>query len=262
MQIVKPSRIILTTAKALVAAIGMLAASACVTQGGSTGSASVLSAKVTYIEPAQARDLQQNAGVPLINIGDQSDSDRYRIEGTVRRPLTDLATSVFASMQKIVVYDPGFGALYSDAAQPALNSLGDKLLVVKGGLVAWERSGLPVAGSNDHISDLKCKAVSAAELRRALDQLDDFVVVDLRRKEDYEAAHIRGAVWAMPPDLEKLYKQDGKDKWVIFYNQSGFGAELSGVDFMKLGVRHCGHLIGGYDAWAGRTNHADASRKR
>lgn len=239
--------------------IAMLAASACATQG---GGASVLSAKVTYIEPAQARDLQQNAGVPLIDVGDQPDFDRRHIEGTVRRPLADLMTPVFAGMQKIVVYDSGFGAVYSDAAQPVLNSLGNKLLVVKGGLVAWERNGLPVAGLNDRITDLKCKPISVAELRRALDQLDDFVVVDLRRKEDYEAVHIRGAVWAMPPDLEKLYKQDGKNKWVIFYNQSGFGSELSGVDFIRHGVRHCGHLIGGYDAWAGRTNHADASRKK
>jgi len=259
MQIVKPFRKILSIAPAAMAVIAMFAASACVTQG---GDASVLSAKVTYIEPAQAQDLRENAGVPLIDVGDQSDFDRHHIEGAVRRPLTELKTSVFAGMQKIVVYDSGFGAVYSDAAQPVLNSLGDKLLVVKGGLVAWERSGLPVSGLNDHISDLKCKPISAAELRRALDQLDDFVVVDLRRKEDYEAVRIRGAVWAMPPDLEKLYKQDGKNKWVIFYNQSGFGAELSGVDFMRQGVRHCGHLIGGYDAWAGRTSSADASRKR
>ena len=241
------------------AVIAMLATSACATQG---GGATVLSAKVTYIEPARARELQQNAGVPLVDVGDQSDFDRHHIEGTVRRPLTDLTTSVFAGMQKIVVYDSGFGAIYSDAAQPVLNSLGDKILVVKGGLVAWERSGLPVTGLNDHISDLKCKPISVAELRRALDQLDDFVVVDLRRKEDYEAVHVRDAVWALPPDLEKLYKLHGKNKWVIFYNQSGFGDELSGVDFMKQGVRHCGHLIGGYDAWAARTNSADASRKR
>lgn len=237
----------------------MLATTACATQGGG-GDRSVLSAKVMYIEPAQAKDLRENAGVPLIDVGDQSDFDHHRIEGAVRRPLTEMKT--FAGMQKIVVYDSGFSAVYSDAAQPVLNSLGDKLLVVKGGLVAWERSGLPVSGLNDHIIDLKCKSISTAELRRALDQLDDFVVVDLRRKEDYEAAHIRGAVWAMPPDLEKLYKQEGKDKWVIFYNQSGFGAELSAVDLMRQGVRHCGHLIGGYDAWAGRTSSADASRKK
>lgn len=259
MQIVKPFRKMLSLALAVMAVIAMLAATACATQGGG-GDTSVLSAKVMYIEPAQAKDLRENVGVPLIDVGDQSDFDRYQIEGAVRRPLTEMKT--FAGMQKIVVYDSGFGAVYSDAAQPVLNSLGDKLLVVKGGLVAWERSGLPVSGLNDPISDLKCKPISAAELRRALDQLDDFVVVDLRRKEDYDAVHIRGAVWAMPPDLEKLYKQDGKNKWVIFYNQSGFGAELSGIDFMKQGVRHCGHLIGGYDAWAGRTNHAEASRKK
>lgn len=259
MQIVKPSGKLPSIAPAAMAVIAMLAASACATQG---GGASVLSTKITYIEPAQAHALHQNGGVPMVNVGDQSDFDRHHIEGTVRRPITDLTTPGFAGTQKIVIYDSGFGAIYSDAAQPVLNSLGEKLLVVKGGLVAWERSGLPVAGLKDHITDLKCKPISVAELRRAMDQLDDFVVVDLRRKEDYEAVHIRGAVWAMPTDLEKLYKQDGKNKWVIFYNQSGFGAELSGVDFMKQGVRHCGHLIGGYDAWAGRTNHADASRKK
>lgn len=261
MQIVKPFRKMLSIASAVMAVIAMLAATACATQGGG-GDTSVLSAKVMYIEPAQAKDLLENAGVPLIDVGDQSDFDHHHIEGAVRRPLTDLATSGFAGMQKIVVYDSGFGAVYSDAAQPVLNSFGERLLVVKGGLVAWERSGLPVTSLKDHITDLKCKPISAAELRLALDQLDDFVVVDLRRKEDYEAVHIRGAVWAMPPDLEKLYKQEGKNKWVIFYNQSGFGAELSAVDFMRQGVRHCGHLIGGYDAWAGRTSSADASRKK
>jgi rhodanese-related sulfurtransferase len=238
------------TATGLVLA-GAVSTGGCAT-GGGVATPFVAAAPIRYVEPAEARELQLKQGALVVDIGDRSRFDRHRIEGATQQPLAALAERPPGGATSLVLYDSGFGAVYSDAAQAPLRQLGDRAVVIRGGLAAWERSGLPVRGSADDVAGAACDLVTVAELRRALDQLDDFTVVDLRSKQDYEAGHIQRAVSAMPHELDQLYKRLSKGKWAIFYDQGGSGAELMANEAAKKGVRHCGYLVGGYDAWAGK----------
>lgn len=211
----------------------------------------VASAPIRYVEPAEARELQLKHGALVVDIGDRSGFERRRIEGATQQSLAALTERAPSGAASLVLYDSGFGGVYGDAAQAPLRQLADRAVVIRGGLAAWERSGLPVAGSAGKGEGAACSPVTAAELRRALDQLDDFTIIDLRSKQDYEAGHIQRAVSAMPHELDQLYKRLSKDKWAVFYDQGGRGVESMVTEAVKKGVRHCGYLVGGYDAWAG-----------
>jgi rhodanese-related sulfurtransferase len=88
-----------------------------------------------------------------------------------------------------------------------------------------------------------------AELKHWLDDKEEINIVDVRRVEDYEKAHIPGAV-NIPPEKwgsnEGLSK--GKVNVLYCYTQQCHLAATAAAEFTKRGYP-CLELEGGFDVW-------------
>jgi len=226
---------------------------ACVAPGSSTheGNQQVASAAVRFLEPGEVRQLQLKGEALLIHVGNDVEFDQRRIEGAAPRTLDSLESlaAKSATPGQVVLYSTGFSDLYSDRAQPVLRKLGDRVTVLRGGLAAWERNGFPVVGRKDESAKTVCQPITAPELRRALFSNEEMTLIDIRQKQDFEVAHIPGALSAMPHELDKQIKSLHKDRWILLYDQVGGGGAMMGEQLASQGFRYCGYLTGGYQAW-------------
>lgn len=80
--------------------------------------------------------------------------------------------------------------------------------------------------------------------------LGDYLVLDTRKKEEYDVSHIPNAIWSgeqPDPDFESLYPK--KDKPIVVYCSVGVRSEDFGEDLQKLGYTNVQNLYGSIFTW-------------
>lgn len=209
-----------------------------------------LSGAIRYIDAGEARQLQLHSQALFVFVGDITEFDRHHIQGSILHSVSELGSlQLPAIADPVIIYSADLGTLFSNQAQSSLQKLADKIVVLRDGLPAWERDGYPLEGRDNPSQRKACTPVSAPALRRALLNLVDVALVDIRQKQDYETAHLPGAISAMPHELDKLAKSLHKKRWVLLYDETGGGAAFVGEHFIQQGFEYCAYLTGGYNAW-------------
>lgn len=79
--------------------------------------------------------------------------------------------------------------------------------------------------------------VNAEEAKEMMDSSSDYIILDVRRPDEYKAGHIKGAV--LLPDYEILDKAESvlkdKNQQIFVYCRSGRRSKLAAKDLVKLG---------------------------
>lgn len=108
------------------------------------------------------------------------------------------------------------------------------------GLESWYKEGLPLA---------KLSLLTVHELNRLIDSGADLLVLDVRRKNEWDEGHISGATRIYVGHLEKEAGKLPKNKPIVTIcktgNRSSFGASL----LLRAGLRMVYNCLGGMDAW-------------
>ena len=209
---------------------------------------------VRSMEPGEVRQLQLKGGAVLLQLGtDEEFYQRHLVSATQVNigELDSKLAFIFARSApstKAVLYSARFDELYGDSAHAILRKHSDRIVVMRGGLSAWELNGFPVEGRKDANVYTPCRPVAANALRRGLSDQVNVYLIDLRQKEDFDVAHIPGAISATPSELESHKKSTDKNRTIIFYHRGGT-ADLVGEQFARRGFKYCGYLVGGYEAW-------------
>ncbi|MFO7906149.1 MAG: MBL fold metallo-hydrolase [Planctomycetota bacterium] len=106
---------------------------------------------------------------------------------------------------------------------------------LSGGLHAWETSGRRYE---------KVESVHIADLERKLEQDDNFTLLDVRSKEEFESAHLRKAVQLYVGELPQKFEQVPKDKPVITFCESGRRAMVAASYLRRRGVDSVADCLG------------------
>ncbi|MDT0603175.1 rhodanese-like domain-containing protein [Thalassotalea castellviae] len=79
----------------------------------------------------------------------------------------------------------------------------------------------------------------------------EFIVLDVRSKEEFNAGHIKGALNISHDSIEQhLDKLSGyQDKTVVVHCRSGRRAEIAEATLQANGFTQLKHLTGDYKAW-------------
>ena len=92
------------------------------------------------------------------------------------------------------------------------------------------------------------KQITPAEAKEIMDKEDGYVILDVRTQEEFDEAHIDGAI--LIPDYEIADKAEGvlKDKGqlILVYCRSGRRSKLAAAELVKLGytnVKEFGGII-------------------
>ena len=90
--------------------------------------------------------------------------------------------------------------------------------------------------------------ITPAEAKEIMDKRDDYVILDVRTQEEFDEAHIDGAI--LIPDYEIAAKAESvlkdKDQLILVYCRSGRRSKLAASELVSLGytnVKEFGGII-------------------
>lgn len=117
-----------------------------------------------------------------------------------------------------------------------------------GGFASWLESGQEVQRSARY---------DARDLEKERQENPDIVVLDVRKKEEFDEGHIPDARWLMVGHLPEQAEELAVDREqpIVTYCSSGYRSSLAISLLERSGYRHVGHLVGGFPSWeqAGKT---------
>lgn len=97
----------------------------------------------------------------------------------------------------------------------------------------------------------KNPSLPAAEFEKAI-QAKDIQILDVRRPEEYNEGHIKGALlanWQDQPQFEEKVKTLDKNKPVYLYCLAGVRSDKAANVLLKNGFTNVVQLEGGIEAW-------------
>jgi len=94
------------------------------------------------------------------------------------------------------------------------------------------------------------RKISPEEAKNMMDTLEDYIVLDVRTKEEFDAGHIEGATLLPQEELAEQYMaaQCAKDAVILVYCQSGRRSELASNTLCKWGYSNV-YDFGGLNDW-------------
>jgi len=111
---------------------------------------------------------------------------------------------------------------------------------LSGGLLEWDRAGLPLATTEQ---------VSVQELEHRLREPDAPQVVDVRRPAEWRAGHIPGAVHIPLNHLEERGASIDRDRSYAIVCAGGYRSSIAAGILERLGFRRVTNVVGGMSAW-------------
>ncbi len=113
---------------------------------------------------------------------------------------------------------------------------------LKGGVLEWERAGLPLA---------QIPQISVLDLRQQLvENADGVQVLDVRKPAEWEAGHIEGAQLKPLDRLVKIVGDLDKGKMTLVHCKSGYRSSIATSLLERSGFKQVLNVVGGFDAWA------------
>ena len=111
---------------------------------------------------------------------------------------------------------------------------------LRGGIEAWYNEALPI----EHIGLL-----AVQELKEQLDKGDKLVVLDVRRKDEWNNGHIEGALHIYVGHLEERLHKVPADRPIVVICNVGHRASLGASILRREGFQKVYNVLGGMTAW-------------
>src|ERR1700722_14655158 len=198
--------------------------------------------RLEAVQPADLQTILADGGIALdVRTGEQFAA------GHVPRSVNIALSGQFASWA---------GALLGLAARPVLiaeseENVGEARMrlarvglegaqgYLKGGLVAWERAGLPLS---------KIPQVDAQGLSKRL-QGQSVQVLDVRREPEWDAGHIEGATWWPLDNFKVAPPEIDRDIPIAVHCKGGYRSMIACSLLQRAGFQNVVNVVGGFDAW-------------
>ena len=110
-----------------------------------------------------------------------------------------------------------------------------------GGMPRWVAEQMPTA---------QIMQITVAELKRELDEEPGSIqIVDVRRKPEWEQAHIAGALHKPLDRVAKMLGDLDRTKPIVVHCKGGYRSAIACSLIQRAGFENVTNLIGGLDAW-------------
>lgn len=183
-----------------------------------------------------------DAGMLAIDVRSPEAFAGAHVPGSFSLPVGMLPA--FAGM--FLEYDQPLGlvAETSDQMEQAVRGLFrigyDKIdAFLAGGLHAWEKSGLPYE---------TMRAIHVADLEKRLDEGEEFTLLDVRSKEEFDSGHLRKAIQLYVGDLPSRVAGIPEDRPITTFCGSGQRAMIAAAFLQRQGVRSVETCLGSMSA--------------
>jgi rhodanese-related sulfurtransferase len=192
----------------------------------------------------------------LIDIGERPGFDKMHIDKARLIPAHELVKQTFPPELDIVLYDSRLGTRATRNAAAALIAAGNnKVAILKNGLSSWLKAGLPLQGGIPGLDEgLGDTAIPLDVLANAIQDQDEFQLLDIRDAVSYAQGTITNAVHVVSPDVVspnvgQAWSNWDKNKWVVVLDDGRGAARETVRQLRAAGFRLSAYLKGGYPAW-------------
>jgi rhodanese-related sulfurtransferase len=174
----------------------------------------------------------------LVDVRSAEDAKAGHIKGAVSMPVDAVkgAAKSFPDpklMAPIFVYDGKGGPDAQKAAQTIVASGQKNVLLLTGGLVAWQGAGYPIATGATatkvaYTPKPRPGSMPAAEFQKiATSAPADWLILDVRNKDEANAGMIKGALLVPDEELAQRMAEVPKDKKIVAHCATGVRAEMA-----------------------------------
>ena len=96
------------------------------------------------------------------------------------------------------------------------------------------------------------KGITAEEAMDLMETEEDYVILDVRTKEEYDEKHIKGAILVPNETIgnEEILELPDKDQMILVYCRSGNRSKQASEKLAKLGYTNV-YEFGGINSWTG-----------
>lgn len=185
----------------------------------------------------------------VIDIRDEISFAEEHIVDSINIPYPNIQNSL-ASLDKTKTYvlvDDG-SSFQAAALAGGIFTTNDFLNVfyLSGGFIAWKnKTNLTITAGNptSFIDQSKVLYVSSDDLKKIIETENDFYIIDVREKGQFESGHIKNATNIFLDDLEKRRAEIPRGKKIILCDDNSFMAFQAGVRLADLGFSNVTVLL-------------------
>jgi rhodanese-related sulfurtransferase len=203
------------------------------------------------ISPASVNEAFVKRDIPHVMIDVRKTGEAQRtgfIPGAVALPLGQLESAVTTFPEKelkapIMVYDLSGGDEAVQAARLLTRKGYENVLVVTGGLSAWQAAGLAIATGTPAVKVAyapkpRAGAIAVDEfVRIAKEMPSDVLVLDVRSKDEAKYGTIKGALHVPDDEILARLAEIPKDKLIVTHCSGGVRAEMAYHKLKEKGYR-------------------------
>ena len=111
-----------------------------------------------------------------------------------------------------------------------------------------------LSGCGTAASELSYKQISTDEAVTMMQEESDYIILDVRTREEYESAHIPGAICVPNEDIgtEEVPELPDKEQLILVYCRSGNRSKQAAQKMADQGYTNIVEF-GGMNSWTGET---------
>ncbi len=103
-------------------------------------------------------------------------------------------------------------------------------------------------GKTENAKEAVYVNITAREAKEIMDTMEDYVILDVREKEEYDQGHIEGAILIPHEEITQKAEEmiPDKDKLILVYCRSGRRSKIASEALVKLGytnIKEFGGII-------------------
>lgn len=201
------------------------------------------------------KKIQHQENLILLDIRSNLAYDHEHILNSQNIPLSNIpeALGKMDRSTTFIIIDEGIlSRLASEIISGLKNNGFEHILYLQGGFVAWKNNYNPTISSGDPKSftdQSKVSYIQTDDLKTLLDTESNLILLDVRKSNQFNLGHLRGAINIFLDDLEKRQKDIPVGKKIIVYDNDGLGAFKAAVRLFDMGFFNTLALSDGFDIW-------------
>lgn len=215
--------------------------------------------KTRQIENSElAKKIHQRNDATVIDTRNEESYKTDHILDSQNIPLASLGVSLAAynkeSSYVIVDYDGSSQSIVQ--IESIVRELGfSHVLYLHGGFSGWKAKFYPTVAEGDPASfadQSKVTYVSSDELKNMMEQSSNLLIIDVRKSNQFQQGHLKGAINIFLDELEKRRGEITPGKKIVLYDNDGLWAFKAAVRLFDMSFLDILALSDGLDEWKGR----------
>lgn len=123
---------------------------------------------------------------------------------------------------------------------------------LEGGFSAWKAGYNPTIFAGDptsFVDQSKVTYIQTDQLKEVLQKDNTIILIDVRKKEQFDAGHLAGAINIFLDDIEKRKKDIPSNKQIVVYDNDGLASFQAAVRLFDMGFFNTLTLSDGLNSW-------------